>query len=86
MRMVNAVVDGRLYKNVLSGPLLAEMRASKGERRAHMISEFLFSLAVGHSVTIGEVQSDAVATGKSSSWQRYARVVLLVDDFGLGSL
>ena len=73
MRMVNAVVDGRLYKDVLSGPLLYEMRAAKDARHSQKISEFLFSLAVGHSVTIGEVQSDATAMEKSNSWQRCAQ-------------
>ncbi len=59
MKMVQAVVNGTAFKQVMDGPLLRALRQASTEQ-ARMLSEYMFSLAVGHSVSIGEGMNGCV--------------------------
>ena len=69
MKMMEAVVGGVSYRNVMTGTLLESLRKADVEQ-SRLISEYLFCLAVCHTVTIGEVISeDEISKKQASPWK-----------------
>lgn len=69
MKMVEAVVGGVLYKNVLQGTLLQSLRRAD-VTQSRLLSEYLFALSLCHTVTIGEVITDEqIREKKDSPWK-----------------
>ena len=67
--MVEAVVGGVNYKNVMQGPLLQALRKADVEH-SRLLSEYMFALAVCHTVSIGEVISEEeIREKKNSPWK-----------------
>ncbi len=69
MKMIEAVVGGVPYKNVMQGTLLQALRKADVSQ-SRLLSEYLFALAVCHTVTIGEVISEEqIREKKNSPWK-----------------
>ena len=69
MKMIEAVVHGESYKNVMEGSLMNALVRSNVEQ-SRFLSEYLFCLSVCHTVTIGEIiTEEEVAEKKKSPWK-----------------
>jgi magnesium-transporting ATPase (P-type) len=69
MKMVEAVVGGVAYKDVMQGTLLQALRKAD-VAHSRLLSEYLFALAVCHTVAIGEVITDEqIRQKKNSPWK-----------------
>lgn len=69
MKMIEAVVGGVSYRNVMAGTLLQALRKAD-VAQSRLLSEYLFCLGVCHTVTIGEVLSaEKLEEKKNSPWK-----------------
>lgn len=73
MRMMKASVGGVLFEDVTdNGVILREIRRAEN-RQARLMSEFMFSLAVNHTVEIGEVVVEGESfVRKKNVWQDFS--------------
>lgn len=68
-RLCDVVLTVCRYKSVMDGTLLTALKRAEVEH-SRFLSEYLFCLSVCHSVSIGEVISDAeVAEKRRSPWK-----------------
>ncbi len=69
MKMMEAVVGGVPYQHVMQGTLLQALRKADVQH-SRLLSEYLFALALCHTVTIGEVISEEqLRQKKNSPWK-----------------